>query len=234
MRNLLSNAIKFTPVDGRVSVRIFVQNMHLRVEVQDSGLGISPENQQKLFHTIVQFSTNAQPGGGSGLGLWISKRIIDMHSGIIGVFSEGVGNGTLFFFEVPLMETKVHSELVSVVGDNGHRSSLEAGDQQQASRPAKRLSVLEPSNADNPNPEHFRHVSVVGEQAEGVALAGLNVFVVDDSALNRKMLIKRFEKEGYSLAEADDGDTAVAYVEEVLRSNRHVDVITLDNVALDN
>ena len=84
-RNLLTNAFKFTPVNG--SIRIALSrvdrsddnsrssgNAWLRVEVIDSGAGISKENQKKLFGKYAQFNANAlQKGGGSGLGLWISK-----------------------------------------------------------------------------------------------------------------------------------------------------------------
>ena len=82
-RNLLTNALKFTPEQG--SIRMVVSKvtknvaglppqLFLRLEVIDSGAGISKENQKKLFGQYVQFNANAlQKGGGSGLGLWICK-----------------------------------------------------------------------------------------------------------------------------------------------------------------
>ena len=81
--NLLTNAYKFTPEHG--SIRMVVSKvtrdgarlpsqLFLRLEVIDSGAGISKENQKKLFGQYVQFNANAlQKGGGSGLGLWICK-----------------------------------------------------------------------------------------------------------------------------------------------------------------
>ena len=229
MRNLLANAIKFTPVDGRVSVRIFVENLVLRIEVQDNGVGISAENQSKLFHNIVQFNTNAHAGGGSGLGLWISKRIIDMHSGSIGASSDGEGKGALFFFELPVVEGRMSSGY----GSADHCAAPQAAvpsEEPPVSPQVKRKSILAMPASEGRDPEQYRHVAMPQDLRE-LSLKKLHVFVVDDSALNRKMLMKRFEKEGYSIAEADDGDTAVAYVQEKLSKKEPLDVITMDNVS---
>ena len=75
----------------------------VRMEVRDTGVGISSLNQSKLFGQYVQFKANELQGGnGSGLGLWISKAIIELHGGIIGAFSEGEGKGTVFYIELPV------------------------------------------------------------------------------------------------------------------------------------
>lgn len=79
LRNFVSNALKFTPPSGTVTVSITKvvssdSTPSLRLEVRDSGHGISKENQRKVFNEIIQFNANTQQGGGgSGLGLWISK-----------------------------------------------------------------------------------------------------------------------------------------------------------------
>ena len=77
----------------------------VRIDVKDSGYGISADNVKKLFTEVIQFEAKAQQGGGgSGLGLWISKRIVDLHEGFIGVSSEGVGQGCTFTIEIPLVD----------------------------------------------------------------------------------------------------------------------------------
>ena len=77
----------------------------VRVAVKDSGHGIAPENQHRVFNEIVQFNANAhQGGGGSGLGLWISKQIVELHGGRVGLHSEGEGYGCEFFFQLPILK----------------------------------------------------------------------------------------------------------------------------------
>ena len=79
------------------------KNGMLVIEVKDSGAGISFENQQLLFKEVVQFNPEKlQAGGGSGLGLWITKEIVDMHGGHISVYSEGEGHGSTFRLEIPM------------------------------------------------------------------------------------------------------------------------------------
>jgi signal transduction histidine kinase len=86
----------------------------LRVEVIDHGPGLSPENQAKLFNNIVQFQAKElQNGGGSGIGLWVSKGIMDLHEGAIGVYSRGEGYGSTFFIELPLLENEYHPRMDS-------------------------------------------------------------------------------------------------------------------------
>ena len=70
----------------------------LVVVVKDNGAGISKENQKRLFTEIVQFNPEIlQAGGGSGLGLWISKGIVDLHDGTIRVYSAGIEQYDLIF-----------------------------------------------------------------------------------------------------------------------------------------
>ena len=115
IRNLVSNAIKFSPPYSEV--RICVRKARdaegreaVRLEVTDSGPGISEENQKKLFNEVVQFNPGElQGGGGSGLGLWIAKRIMDMHEGVIGIESKGEGFGCTFFVEMPLFTGSLSS-----------------------------------------------------------------------------------------------------------------------------
>ena len=86
-----------------------VKSGMLVIEVQDTGAGISVGNQTLLFKEIVQFNPEKlQAGGGSGLGLWISKDIVDMHGGRLNVYSDGEGKGTTFRLEIPMTRTDNH------------------------------------------------------------------------------------------------------------------------------
>lgn len=97
--NLLSNAIKFSGQGGRVVVRLIPMSDRARFEVEDRGPGISPEERDKLFKLYSQLPLGRDRGG-TGLGLFISKAVVEAHGGTIGVDSE-VGKGSRFWFEIP-------------------------------------------------------------------------------------------------------------------------------------
>lgn len=109
VRNLLSNAFKFTPRGGAVDVTMAYlaanENQEagvVRVQVTDSGAGMSEEEYSQLFKAVIQFQPGRlQGGGGSGLGLYISKGIVDLHEGQISVWSAGHGFGSRFTIELP-------------------------------------------------------------------------------------------------------------------------------------
>jgi hypothetical protein len=76
----------------------------LVIEVTDTGVGLEPENLGKLFQEFVQINAaNLQNGGGSGLGLMLTKGIVEQHGGRVGVYSEGLGKGCSFVIELPLV-----------------------------------------------------------------------------------------------------------------------------------
>jgi signal transduction histidine kinase len=101
--NLLSNAIKFTPDGGRIRVQAAAANggAAARVAVIDTGIGIAPDDQAKLFQEFVQLDASAsRKYEGTGLGLALSRRLIELHGGAIGVESE-MGKGSTFWFTLP-------------------------------------------------------------------------------------------------------------------------------------
>jgi signal transduction histidine kinase len=103
--NLLSNAIKFTPDGGRITVVAAPANGEsgsaVRIAVTDTGIGIASEDQPKLFQEFSQLDASAsRKYEGTGLGLALSRRLVELHGGSIGVDSE-MGKGSTFWFTLP-------------------------------------------------------------------------------------------------------------------------------------
>jgi signal transduction histidine kinase len=99
--NLLTNAVKFTPDGGRVVVSATRSADEVQVAVRDSGIGIAPDDQSALFNEFAQTEDGRHAAEGTGLGLTLSKRLVELHGGRIWVESE-VGKGSTFTFALPL------------------------------------------------------------------------------------------------------------------------------------
>ncbi|MGC9523316.1 MAG: substrate-binding domain-containing protein [Anaerolineae bacterium] len=120
--NLVSNALRFTS-EGEVRLEVAVDENELVVSVSDTGIGVSPEEQDVIFDEFRQSErTTARGYGGLGLGLAISRRLVEMHGGAMGVHSSGVeGEGATFYFTLPTIVAE--EEVVCGDGDRKQRAS---------------------------------------------------------------------------------------------------------------
>jgi two-component system, chemotaxis family, CheB/CheR fusion protein len=98
--NLLKNAVKFTPKGGHVNVRCHLSDDYVVVEVSDTGLGIEPDALERVFEAFTQ--QHSQQFGGLGLGLAISKALVELHGGTIEAHSEGLHKGATITVRLPL------------------------------------------------------------------------------------------------------------------------------------
>lgn len=114
INNLLSNSIKFTPEGGRISVEAKVAGANVEISVSDSGVGIPQDLQDKIFSKFYQVKSadRHEEKDGSGLGLYIVKKIIDAHGGTIDLKSEA-GRGTTMRFTLPLNAKKEEGKPLS-------------------------------------------------------------------------------------------------------------------------
>ncbi|MEM6816924.1 MAG: ATP-binding protein, partial [Bacteroidota bacterium] len=101
LNNLLSNAFKFTSKEGKVTIQVTLVEDKLAISVQDTGQGISPEDQQLIFKRFHQNRTNTPNAAGTGVGLTLSKELALLHKGDITVESEP-GQGATFTLEFPI------------------------------------------------------------------------------------------------------------------------------------
>jgi signal transduction histidine kinase len=99
--NLLSNAVKFAPAGSTVDVAAARLDGHVRVSISDTGPGVAPEDQERIFEEFQQAAAGKEQREGTGLGLALSKRLVEMHGGRIWVESE-LGEGSTFVFTLPM------------------------------------------------------------------------------------------------------------------------------------
>ena len=102
--NLLSNALKFTPEGGRVDVRAGIADGYAEISVTDTGVGIAPEDHDAVFEEFRQVGSAEKKSEGTGLGLPLAKKFIELHGGRIWLKSQ-IGAGSTFTFTLPLKET---------------------------------------------------------------------------------------------------------------------------------
>ena len=126
---LLQNASKFTPVGGRVDVGLEIRNGRAEISVRDTGVGIEPAVMARLFTPFGQADrTLARTQGGLGLGLAVTKGLVELHGGTVKASSEGTGRGAEFVVALPLapaLESEVGvTETESPDPDSGGRSVL--------------------------------------------------------------------------------------------------------------
>ena len=210
----------------------------LVVVVTDSGAGISAENQKRLFRDIVQFSPEKlQAGGGSGLGLWITGGIVDLHGGKISVHSEGEGKGCSFTVEIPMIRRRYNFPSrrrfsFPIPRSPESRSSYSSSAVAQVHSMRKAHTMEHLNNA--PSPRSVCREGASQTEVE-VSVQSFDVLIVDDSKLNRKMLSKCLRSDGHSCSEAEDGLDAVMKVKERMEKAKSggckmFDVILMDFV----
>jgi ligand-binding sensor domain-containing protein/signal transduction histidine kinase/DNA-binding response OmpR family regulator len=177
--NLVSNAFKFTPAGGSITVRICTEKDKVNVSVEDSGRGISPEYIDRLFTNFFQVDDHSIQNTGYGIGLALSKNIVELHHGIISLAS------------TPATETEkgYTNFTVSLLLGTAHFSEIN----QPLSRPQPIISAQEPEKSIAPTEAVEAHQEKLH-----------TVLIVEDHAELRS-LIKESLLSNYYLIEAEDG-----------------------------
>ncbi|AOW77722.1 hypothetical protein A3Q34_13205 [Colwellia sp. PAMC 20917] len=223
--NLVGNAIKFTP-SGTVTISAqLVGNSHtdeqqfVCIDISDTGIGIATENLATIFKSFEQVTGNeTRSANGTGLGLAVSKQLVELHGGTITV-SSTQNKGSIFSFTLPIYDISDSelSELIAV-GDANHEqtkqqlSRLQALDDTIDYFPVETLSSKE--NTTNKENNDFR------------------VLIVDDDPINRQVLNNYLLPLNYQLFQAHGGQQALALIEQasegLLAGERPFDLILLD------
>jgi two-component system CheB/CheR fusion protein len=106
--NLLSNAVKYTPAGGRIGMRAKKADSEIEIVVWDTGVGIAPENMEKIFEGFFRVDTPySRVTEGTGLGLPLSRKLVELHGGKLSAESAGLNKGTSVRFTLPIISRKV-------------------------------------------------------------------------------------------------------------------------------
>jgi signal transduction histidine kinase/CheY-like chemotaxis protein len=212
----------------------------LRIVVTDTGAGISEADRKRLFKEIVQFDPEIlQAGGGSGLGLWITSSIVQMHSGTIHAHSAGTNKGSTFTVEIDMYRRVPSGQPFKVPS---HCSAAQSPGESMALDFSKALEYLEYGNSELTHKTAKSHPMLESKSFRQAAidinsghhLDVYDVLVVDDSGLNRKLLCKLLRASGHTCEEASDGRYAIDKVKARMArgagGSSSYDVILMDFV----
>lgn len=201
LHNVIVIALKFTPIGGTVSVGIRLEAelepsvcSRLEIEVADTGVGISPEEQSRLFQEAVQF----EPGtlnSSTGLGLWVSREIIDMHAGTLSIHSELEQNRTGNLFVISL-STVVAQRKRASLSDVAYNFLHQDERSRESSACSARVGVL-PENSDCSAAAAPRRFSSVFER-DGDSEDS------EDKASDKPLVLAKKRSERQGLASASD------------------------------
>ncbi|MCP4144093.1 MAG: response regulator [bacterium] len=198
LHNLVGNAIKFTE-QGQIEVSAKQQGDKILVQVSDTGIGIAPEQQEKIFEFFVQADSSTQREyGGTGLGLAVSKQLIELHNGHLKVESVP-GEGSVFSFTLEVAETgtKVNSDV------------------------HKRIPVPEVIEQDDftVSDDVNEDAAIKQDPTEDFA----TILIVDDEPVVHQVLKQHLAVKGYRLLNAKNGSQALDILE-----SKAVDLVLLD------
>ena len=190
-RSMYVMSSKNAAKNNKVSVGIISPDMSrsshfLRLTVTDFGAGISEQNQAKLFKGIIQFNPGKlQEGKGTGLGLYISKGIVDTHKGQIWVESKGEGQGTTFTMILPaesadahmmLTSTAMNSSNISIVKSESNNRNRDSEVEIALSlQNSKMITIVSNADKDNFSPNHVYRIESDAEYANLVSVQGQSV-----------------------------------------------------------
>ena len=104
LANLVGNAVKFTPEGGVITIRQREEHQTAIIEVEDTGIGIAPDFLNRIFEPFTQEKSAPAQNRGMGLGLSITKSLVELHQGVIRAESAGPGLGSKFTVSLPLKQ----------------------------------------------------------------------------------------------------------------------------------
>jgi len=207
LHNLVGNAIKFTE-HGSVTITATEQNNWVKISITDTGIGISEGDFEHIFKSFEQLEGDENRHyGGTGLGLAVSKQLVELHGGIIKVESV-VNEGSTFSITLPLSQKST----VVLVSKNKMTSRLEQENKSYLSQESADKNNIKETDTDSQTTCLNREKS------------RFRILIVDDDAINRQVLFNHLSVKNYQLEQASGGEEAITTIIE----NGPFDLVLLD------
>lgn len=185
--NLISNAFRYTPKNGRISISIRSDNQNVIIQVEDTGVGIAKEYQDKIFERFFEVAVNNKPDNnynkGTGIGLSIAKNIVDLHKGKLSVRNNENNLGSIFIVNLPMGRKHLNDD--EIIKDFKFSDDV--------SQYVKQL--------DNSTTIVEDDISVIPEEEKSTIL------LVEDNKALRKFMMSLL-KDNYNILEAENGKIA--------------------------
>ncbi|PCK07810.1 MAG: hypothetical protein COA42_12430 [Alteromonadaceae bacterium] len=216
--NLIGNAIKFTH-EGAVTLSAEAEGELLWIRVNDTGIGIAPDQQGKIFRAFEQIdSSDGRCYGGTGLGLTVTKQLIELHKGQLKVESE-LGQGSTFSFALKISHDKKANNINTKpsVDDNTRYSPDQAIIESEATHLTGQLSAAEKSSNIKNN-----------DSPKTTDTNGFHILIVDDEPVNRQVIKNLLSLKHYRISECIHGEQALEFLQATDGSANQVDMILLD------
>ncbi len=231
LHNLIGNAIKFTQ-EGTITVSAQDQGHMLAISVTDTGIGIAKESQGHIFESFQQADGSAvREYGGTGLGLAVTKQLVELHGGEVWVESE-VGQGSSFTFTLPIV--REHSAKLGDMEKITASSKYEAVGKQnvtplrtdyQNNKTPIPTQVQRASTSLFDHPEAVSPLKKTTKTFKSIRSGRqFHILIVDDEPINLQVLTNHLEVQNFNVTSAIDGIEALS----LLRSGEQFDVVILD------
>ncbi len=228
MYNLVGNGIKFTET-GKVAVhcQTSADSSLLTIAITDTGIGIAPENFERLFKSFEQLEdANSRQYGGTGLGLSITRQLVELHGGAITVQSQA-GVGSTFAFTMPIAANQPREAATSHIAQSHTASETAAATSHEW---PKSLSEAQPIQTQplesviSMQTIARVHVSANDDFALAPSDEKFHLLVVDDEPVNQQVLANHLLAANYRITQAMNGEEAM----RLIASGQQFDLILLD------
>lgn len=211
--NLIGNAIKFTE-QGEIHVRAEHVDNSVKISVSDTGIGIAQDKLAIIFNSFEQLQgATTREQSGTGLGLAVTKQLVELHGGSIYVDSE-LGKGSCFTFSLPINSDEI-TDVTNVV---------KSVNQQKLNRLQHLDSEIEYFSTDEQ--------TLVNDGESKIEHEKFHLLIVDDDPINRQVLLNHLGLKGFQLTEASSGEQALQLIEQASSGPsdkiRPFDLILLD------